>query len=379
MPNFKRSALALALCASISGAAWAVSAVENYSNAAHSQFFDRKGEGWYWYIDPVPEEEKPEEKPLPPLPPMPMTENKSQKEPPAPFSLAWVKAMLPKYMETAWNNPTPQNVEAYFLVQRFAMDKANEFADMSQKVILGNTALDESMRRSLSSPGATEANLNYAEKTQEMLKKISEHAGLWFFFKSTCRYCETQAPILGFLETQGFPVLAVSMDGGELQSRHFKYTYQDAGHAAKLGVTATPAMYLVSEDGKFDALGMSVLTLNDLRRRILVAGVRNGWITEEEYKEASPLMNPNQQRNLAKEMPELLKASVENPAELFGSKEASQRMTQLADSKEDLGDLADKNNMNFIQPDKLIQLVGTRHSGTIGDAENFEEIRRENP
>lgn len=373
MPIFHRSAIALALCASLCGTVGAATATDTFANASHASFFDHKAEGWWWYVDPAPEEEKkPEEKQLPPLAPMPKAEAKNEKEPPVPFSLAWVKAMLPKYMEKAWNDPTEENVEAYFLVQRFAMDKANDFADMSQKVVAGNTALDESMRRSLSSPGATAANVKYAEKTQEMMKKIAEHAGLWFFFRSDCRYCEVQAPILGYLETDGFPVLAVSMDGGQLQSRQFKNTFKDDGQAAKLGVSSTPTMFLVSEDGKFDALGMSVLTLSDLRKRILIVGVRNGWISEEDYKEATPIMNPNQQRNLGKELPELLKASVENPAELFGSKESSQAMNALA--KADMTGLTDKDN--FIDPKKLVQLVGKRQTGVISEENNFEiEVR----
>ena len=373
MPIFHRSAIALALCASLCGTVGAATATDTFANASHASFFDHKAEGWWWYVDPAPEEEKkPEEKPLPPVAPMPKDEAKNEKEPPAPFSLAWVKAMLPKYMEKAWNDPTEENVEAYFLVQRFAMDKANDFADMSQKVVAGNTALDESMRRSLSSPGATAANIQYADKTTELLKKIGEHAGLWFFFKSDCRYCEAQAPILGFLETDGFPILAVSMDGGELRTRQFAHTYKDAGQAEQLGVTTTPTMFLVSEDGRFDALGMSVLTLADLRQRILIVGARNGWISDEEYKEATPIMNPNQQRNLGKELPELLKASVENPAELFGSKESSKTMNVLA--KADMTGLTDKDN--FIDPKKLVELVGKRQTGVIPEAQNFElEVR----
>lgn len=369
MPIFHRSAIALALCASLCGTVGAATATDTFANASHASFFDHKAEGWWWYVDPVPEEEKkPEKKPLPPVASIPKAEAKNEKEPPAPFSLAWVKAMLPKYMEKAWNDPTEENVEAYFLVQRFAMDKANDFADMSQKVVAGNTALDESMRRSLSSPGATAANIKYADKTTELLKKIGEHAGLWFFFKSDCRYCEAQAPILGFLESDGFPVLAVSIDGGELRTRQFAHTYKDAGQAEQLGVTATPTMFLVSEDGRFDALGMSVLTLADLRQRILIVGVRNGWISEEEYKEATPIMNPNQQRNLGKELPELLKASVENPAELFGSKESSKTMNALA--KADMTGLTDKDN--FIDPKKLVELVGKRQTGVIPEAQNFD-------
>ena len=338
-------------------------------------FYQRGAEGWFWYHDPMPEQEEPAEdlpEPAPPVPPVRPVEgaNKtSTTPPPSPFSLSWVKAMLPKYMETAWNNPTKENVEAYFLVQRFALDRANAFADMAQRVVVGNLALDETMRRPTSGPGATAANLQYADNVRQQMKKIAEHAGLWFFFKSSCRFCEAQAPILGFLEQEGFSVLAVSMDGGALKSRQFANTYVDQGQAEQLGVTATPALYLVSADGTFDALGMSVLTLDDLRSRILLVGARNGWISEEELQEASPLINTSKQLDLSKQLPQLLKASAD-PSVLLGNDQAALNLQELAASQAagktgapDLQGLLSEDN--FIAPEKLIDLVGGHRAGRI--------------
>ncbi len=363
MSRIRALAAVLALCPALSGPGWCASAGETYSAAQHSAFFDRKAEGWYWYIDPAPQPEmkEPEQAPLPEQgPPRP--------QPPAPFSLSWVRQMLPKYMEAAWNDPTPENVEAYFLVQRFAMDKANAFSDVAQRVVVGNTALDESMRRPLSMPGATAATMQMSEKTMALMKKVSGHAGIWFFFKSDCRFCEAQAPILGFLEFDGFPVLAISMDGGELQSKKFAKTYQDAGHAARLGVTSTPAVFLVSEEGEFDALGMSVLSLDELRRRILIVAQRKGWITEQEANEAKPIMNPNQQRDLGRELPRLLQAAA-NPALMFGSSRDSASLTQIA--RGDLSAVTGKDN--FIEPAKLVELVNPkRNSGGLNEQEQQE-------
>ena len=211
--------------------------------------------------------------------------------------------------------------------------------------------------------------MNYAEKTQQMMKKVAEHAGLWFFFRSDCRFCEAQAPILGFLEQEGFPVFAISIDGGQLQSRQFEHTYKDSGHAAKLGVTATPAIFMVSESGRFDALGMSVLTLSDLRQRILLVAARNGILSEEDFKEATPIMNPNQQRDLSKELPQLIQASA-NPAMAFGSEKSSQAMLALADK--DLSHIMDKDN--FIEPAKLVELVGKRKTGNMNEEETEEYL-----
>ena len=358
--------LVIALTLAFSMPAGAITATDSYSVSNQNEFLNSGAEGWYWYHDPLPEEEA-EEPEMPILPPMPLppaspVEAKAEPAPPAPFSLAWVQKMLPKYMEKAWDDPTPENVEAYFLVQRFAMDRSSNFADMAQKVVIGNSALDETMRRPWAAPGQTAANINYAEQTQRMMKKVAEHAGIWFFFKSDCPYCEAQAPILGFLEQEEFPVLAISIDGGELKSRQFQHTFRDAGHAAQLGVTATPAIFLVSEEGRFDALGMSVLTLTDLRRRILLVAARNGWLSEEDFKEASPIMNPNQQRDLSKELPKLVQAQ-QNPAYMFGNEESSKAMMQLAKA----GTSAVTDSDNFIDPKVLVELVGKRKQGQFDD------------
>ena len=380
MTNFKTALTSAVFALSVCTAAGAVSITDTFAPPQEASFFDRGDEGWYWYHDPLPEEEEKEEK-LPVLPPMPVPKEtaKSKPQPPAPFSLAWVKAMLPKYMETAWNNPTKENVEAYFLIQRFAMDRANAFADMAQKVVVGNMALDETVRRPTSSPGATAADLQYSANVHKYIKKIGEHAGLWFFYKSTCRFCEAQAPILGYLESEGISVMAISMDGGKLRSRQFANTYLDQGHAAQLGVTATPAMYLVSEDGKFDALGMSVLTLDDLRSRILLVGARNGWISEEELKEASPLINTDKQIDLSKKMPQLLKAATD-PASMFGNDASAQKLMQLANGGLKPNQAATTVNPlfgvlsadNFIEPEKLIQLVNGHRAG------QFQQDKLEN-
>lgn len=160
--------------------------------------------------------------------------------------------------------------------------------------------------------------------------------------------------MLGFLEDMGFDILAVSLDGGELQSRKFKNTKLDSGQAEVLGVQATPAMFLMSEDGHFSAIGQTVLSFSELRRRILLVAQREGWITDAEYKETQPYLNPNDQHDLSKELPKLLQASAGDPTAMFGSKEQSEKVASLAEK--DRKEFADENN--FIEPKKLIALFG---------------------
>lgn len=346
-----RTLLSACLAACACQSAFGLTATEQIQNQPRNAFYDNGAEGWYWYQDPEAEQPVPEP---PPAPPKPEPAAEAKPAGPEPFTLKWVQEMLPKYQELAWNNPTQENVQAYFLVQRFAMDRANKFSDVAQQVVVGNALLDETMRRPLATFANMQVDRIAAQNTDTLLKKISEKAGIFFFFKSDCRFCEAQAPLIGHLEDLGFNVLAVSIDGGELQSYKFKDTRVDSGQAAALGVTATPSMFLMNEEGVFTALGQTVLSYAELRRRILLVAAREHWISEDELRQTQPLINPNNQFDLSDEMPRLLRAATDNPAAVVGRNdhiEVAQQMT-----KAQLSDLMNENN--FISPAKLIGIFG---------------------
>ena len=377
LEHFRKITLSVALAA-VCSASTAATVTEAVEKQPENIFYRSGAEGWYWYQDPVKEEEQElveEPPPPPPAKPPEVTreEPKTPEEaPPAPFSLKWVQEMLPRYKERAWDNPTQENVQAYFLVQRFAMDRATKFADVAQQVVVGNALLDESMRRPLASFATTYVDRASAAKTDDLLKKLTTKVGIFFFYKSDCRFCEAQAPLLGHLEDMGFDVLAVSLDGGELQSRRFKNTKIDSGQAEALGVRATPAMFLMTEDGRFSALAQSVLSYSELRSRILIVAQREGWITEEEFKETQPYLNPNQQIDLSRELPKLLQASSGDPSVLFGSPEQSEKVAGLPPAET----LKLTDSTNFIEPERLIALFGraAQTSGTMDqDGEGEEE------
>src|SRR5690606_9514891 len=97
-------------------------------------YFDRSEEGWFWYQDPPEEPEvkpKPDPEVIPPpaptpapepqiveLPPPPVPEPKPVLPPPG--SVEFLRQALPKALDVATNNPTPQNVERYLLLQKQA-------------------------------------------------------------------------------------------------------------------------------------------------------------------------------------------------------------------------------------------------------------------
>lgn len=343
----------------------------NENQARPNSFLNRKAEGWFWYIDPKKvEEPEPEEVIPPPVQPAPTptpapVSVAPAKKFPEPFSAKWVRETLEDYKDKAWTNPTEENVKAYFLLQRFAVDRSNKFADVAQRVTVGNKLLDENFRRPLATFGSQLTDKETIDRRYEMLRKVAEKAGIFFFFKSDCQYCEAEAPIVSFMEQDfGFKVIAISIDGGELQSAKFKDTRVNAGHAEQLSVTATPALFLVDEEGHFDAIGQGALAWDDLQRRVLLVAQRAGWITEAEYKHTTPIANPELQTDLSEKLPQLIKASNENPTQLWGTDEEIHSLENLATSEK--SKFIDQNN--YIKPkDFLALLNGAKTNGQMKD------------
>jgi len=338
---------------------FAVTAQETYSKAKVNKFFRDKEEGWYWYQDPETGELRKLEEVPPPVSRIPTTKPTPSDEEYAkdhPFSAQWVRVMLPRYMDIAWNDPSPKNVQAYFLVQKFAMDRAQDFAQTARKVVLGNLMLDGSVNRPLASYGVKDANAATVKARDALLKKLCSQIGIFYFFKSTCPHCETFAPIILMAEkTLGFNVIAVSVDGGELKSVQFAKTYKDAGHAKRLGVESVPSTFLMNSKGEFDLIAASPVSLDQLKERILIAAERQGWITKAEADKTRYIINPETKHDFSKELPALLQASkTGDVGALMGfDKEKLKKIKSMTD--EDRKSLQEADG--FISPDNLISIL----------------------
>lgn len=298
--------MAFSLCLP-TGAAFAETATPQYDRAKHDTRLDKSAEGWYWYNDPERVKELTELlKRLPPPPPDTKTDTEKTDADYAkenPFSVQWVRVMLPKYRDIAWNNPTPENVQAYFLVQKFALDRSQEFANTARKVVMGNIFLDGSINRPLSAAGVQMADAETAEKKNELLKILSKRIGLFFFYRSTCPHCERQAPVVSMLEKNlGYNVIAISTDGGALKGATLGKTKVDSGQAKHLGVASVPAIYLMNEKGEFDLISNSLISYDNLKDRILIAAERQGWISEADSAKIHFRINTDIRNNLSKEV-----------------------------------------------------------------------------
>ena len=264
-------------------------------------FYQDHGRGWFWYeIEPEePEPPEPEEPKLAPqLPsvvqtpaPLPAPDPvPAQPTLPAFGSAAWLRENLPKYRDRALDDPSPENVRAYYVLQRLTMDKAQAFTDMAQRVVIGDPLLDEVGRRPTATYGANEMNRVAGEATDKELGAIAQTVGIWFFFRSDCAYCHQQATVMEMLaRTAGFSIVPISLDGRPLPGGQFPDFKVDRGQAAQLAVERTPTIVLVKPPDGFVTIARGMLSLQELKRRILTGALNAGWIDEGSFARTRPV------------------------------------------------------------------------------------------
>lgn len=309
----------------------AILGVIGFSSDA-SAYYDRQAEGWFWYqqepeliAEEQVEEEEKEEPSVIVMAPPPEQEVEEPKGPPA-LSAAWFRDNLQTYMDRAIDEPTPENIEAYFLLQRVMMDKAQSFADNSQRVVMGDPLLDESTRRSLD-PATSAIQEQLSNKRRfETLDRVMSKAGIAYFFSGDCDLCAQQASIISNLaERSGLQVLPISIDGAPLQNGLYADTMvMNQGQAENLGIENGPAVFLMVPPSTWVPVTFAPTTQDDLVTRILMASVDAEVITEDEYNKtrainvnrslANAMNNVTEGNSLPEESSEIIKLlrSVEN-------------------------------------------------------------------
>jgi conjugal transfer pilus assembly protein TraF len=235
------------------------------------RFFDRKGEGWYWYHDP---KDKPPSKAAPPPKPTgtPSTPKKDE-----PFSVEWLRQNMPVLLDRAVNDPTKENVEAYLYAQRVAMDKSQRYAEQTQRVVAADPFLDENNRV----PLATYAKPFFLRKAdegkEEALKYLSGVAGIWVFFDSKCDFCRPQVQTATEMAKRyGLITKFISMDGKGLPNLP-EFT-KNTGQAQTLGLRITPTTVLVVPPNNYYIVSQGMMAQDQLADRIILAAESNNLL-----------------------------------------------------------------------------------------------------
>ena len=252
--------------------------------SAEPAFFLRGEEGWFWYKRlPDPVEARDPDVSLPGVASVAVAAM-------PPLSTAWFRAHIQDYMDQAIDNPTPDNVRAYLYLQRVMLDKGTRFADVSQQMVMGDPFLDEISRRPLAPFAAQQMDRAAVAARDDVLQGLARQAGVFFFYRSDCLYCQIQAPIMEALQASfGFEVFAIAVDGLPLPNSAFPEFRADTGQAQALGVTTVPAIFLAMPPDTVEPVGQGAMTFDELSQRLVSVAHSRGWIDDRAYAATRPV------------------------------------------------------------------------------------------
>lgn len=268
------------------------------SLAMDDDFYDQSERGWFWH-EPPPKVEEPEviEKE-----PMVSAKAEDSKEPVQDkmvnIDMEWLKKNLPELQSKAINNPTSENLGAFYAAQRLMLDYSSQFANKSTDFFRKEASwLSEDHRRPTESFMLNRFKSDLLKAQGPVIEKVATEAGIWFFYSSTCPYCLKQLPLVQYLSRQyGMNILYVSLDGGSIPGiPDDKVVIDYDGKAAReFNVSVTPTTFLVSNDAsKFELLSNGVSALPKLQDALVTAAHKYDWITDSEYDSVQSVRRSN--------------------------------------------------------------------------------------
>lgn len=236
---------------------WMVVAWILLSQAAHAEvFWSEHAVGWAWYqeAEVLPDPVQPRSF----LPADPIQ------------AMEALQKQVKQTLDLAILNPTTEHVKNYIALQNQLSERAGRFTQVWRTVLLNFPELDYSLQH----PTNTIAKQIYLDKTHQQedaaIQKLAQHSGLFFFYRSTCPYCQRFAPIIrNFSERYGISIVPITTDGISLPE--FPNSQQDRGQAAFLKVTVEPALFTVDPvRHRIIPVSYGLLSEDELRERFLV-------------------------------------------------------------------------------------------------------------
>lgn len=203
-----------------------------WSTVSHAEsYYENHETGWYWFDDPSTKTDSPKH-------------SQAVTKPTPGEKVDEVKKTIKEALDQAIIEPTPQNVEKYITLQNQMSQRANQFANTWQEVLLKHPELNYSISHPTNNVALQVYHENESKKRNVVLEKFAQHSGLFFFYRSTCPYCKRFAPILRhFADVNHITIIAITMDGIALPE--FPDSKHDNGQAEKFHVTVEPSLYAV--------------------------------------------------------------------------------------------------------------------------------------
>jgi len=218
--------------------------------ASETSYFNHHAQGWHWYNEP--QKEKDEDKFANP------TEQMNA-----------VRAVIKNSLDKAVLDPNIKNVKQYLMLQNQLMNRSSEFQHNWQAVLLQSPELDYSIAHPTNNMAKQVEYEQQKNKENAAIQILAKKSGLFFFYRSTCGYCQKFAPIVkDFADTYGMKVIAITTDGVSLPE--FPDSYPDHGQAEKFHVTAEPALFAVNPyTQKAFPIAYGLTSQADIKKNIL--------------------------------------------------------------------------------------------------------------
>lgn len=251
------------------------------------------GHGWFWYqMPPPPPKLAPIPKPVTP-PPAPQKMAAPKKKTLKPFSVQWIRKYRKVYMLKAIDNPTPKNMQAFMLINKAMFNKAQDFASAFYYESHFNMALNPAVDYPHTQAGLAAYYAKEGAAKGLAFHYLSHHAGIFFFFSSTCPYCELQYQQLGFF-LQHHPnfahhVFYVSMDGKRLPNMPASlHIYPNTGQAKFFHLVETPALVLALPPKTFVVFAQGETVDAEINEQLLRAAVYYHLVPTNIYDGLTP-------------------------------------------------------------------------------------------
>lgn len=247
-----------------------------------SAFGEFQGDGYYWYKqDPDPEPEKEKPKPPPPAPAPPPSKVVK------PLSAEWFRQNLPKLLDAATDNPTPENVANYMYAQRVVLDKSQTFSNVAKQVVGLDPFLDENNRVPLSQFANASFMRDLDRSKEEALKYMGERSGLWVFIDNPnkCSACDHYVKEV---------VIGNSLNKGVATANGFRLrvinvnTPEGMAATKKLKLTVTPTTVLVVPPNGYYLISQGLMARTSLSERILLAARTKGHLPTSMVESVTP-------------------------------------------------------------------------------------------
>ncbi len=262
---------------------------KNTHDSSISNYYQKEKEkGWFWYNEPLVDVKELIANERLDIEP---TIIKGNEDKPKPLSQEWIRINYQRYLDKAIENPQDKKAMFdYLYLEKYIRDQANEFAYARQSAVFSDPYLDATSSRPTANFGMTGMNQQADSNKDELLKKIGEKSGLFFFYRSDCDFCSKQTPIVKNLSDKfGFTIKAISLDGKPLLGSPWENNYlTNNGQAEKLKVLQVPSLFLVTDTGKVTSIVQGIESLTMLKTRIIDAAKRTNLISEDTQELTRP-------------------------------------------------------------------------------------------